>query len=273
MYNISFNAYKIALKLSLDSVTSFFKLGKLLSWEKYVVLKEKQISSVLKYRASNKYVYIFQFGCICFVNFSYDEIHLFLKYIQSLLGTLDHSLFLKYYEVHEIEIINDSLCKLNVGSCSTFIYQEFILDIVSIVLTKSIELEKINTDIDTLLDESEQYIYNLYSGKLRPNSKKFASAITKMIRFEYYSIHGIEIFNHGYNKNNTHNIDEIYKLLTQYYELLERFKISQRKIQDLNIIIRTYSKLSYKNYETKLYWFEIFLLGICPLFYIIKLIH
>lgn len=81
MDSINFSCYLIAPKLPLNKLVEFFKMHRHLSWEEYIVLKGMHLEPILKYATEHKQVYLFEFGCVTFVNFSHAEIHVFIDYL------------------------------------------------------------------------------------------------------------------------------------------------------------------------------------------------
>ncbi|MCX7921506.1 MAG: RMD1 family protein [Clostridia bacterium] len=264
-----FRGYKIAPRLSLKQIVAFFKLQKPLSWQDYVVLEESHIDTVLKYKSTGKKVYLFQFGCVCFVNFEQQEVFSFLEYIESIIGVFDYNLFSKYNEDHIVKIDDNGMCKVWRTSETLYPYKDYIPHIVSVILAKSIELYKLELDVTGLLDKAENFfIFYPRRGRLYANKKRFIAITSQILRFEHESIDHIRILERSLTGNQSIISREIYDYLAQFYELNSRFDILENKINNLRSIIKTCSTLSYRRSQVRLLKLEVFLLALFPLFHI-----
>lgn len=271
MEKIHLISYKISAQLPLKEIARFFQMHGNLKWSEYILLEEKHLEVVFKYRLTNKQVYLFQFGCITFINFSINEISAFLEYLTSLAVKVDQNLFTKFNEEHVLGISMSGMCKLWDDNSKNYKFDPKIIEILSIVLAKSVALHKIEADLNNLLDEAERFIYRLQKGWLGINSRRLTSIVAKILRFEYESIHNIRIYDRTF-ATDTLQAKEIYDALEEHYELYERFDIIENKIEDLRSVIHSYSTLSYKSTENRQYVFEIFLLVLFPLVHILQYI-
>lgn len=269
MKTIHLNSFKIFTKLPLNKIAAFFKMLRPLSWKEYIVLKGQHLEMILKHSIEGKQVYLFEFGCITFVNLDSDEIRIFLEYIESIIGKLDYMSFAKFYERHLLYMENDEACRLWKEDDRIFLYQESILPIVANILAKSTALSKIEGEVNVLLDDAENFIKKLQIGQLYLNSKEFQEINTKILRFQYDIINTIRILDRTSSGNSNRLSMEISDALSTYYELQDRVDIIQSKIDDLQRVMKSYSTLSFKQNENRLYWFEIFLLVLFPLSHIL----
>lgn len=260
MEPVYFKSYKISLKLPLDKVEAFFNLDKPLNWKEYVTLDTNHLSKILQYNAKSKIVYLFKYGCVCFVNFNENEIYIFLQYIDSIIGSVNFYLFSKFNENHS-EYIDDTK---SVSCNAAYIH------IVCIILAKSVELNKLETDLEELLDKAEKLISFLQSGKLHIN-KKLTLIASRILRLEYHYANNIKIFERTMYDDDNIELRASFDKLSTYYELDERRKVIQSKMEDIRNIFTTYSSLSYNQSESRTYWFEIALLSLFPLSYVLDI--
>jgi len=250
----------------LQKIAAYLEMSFPISWKDYIVVKGKHLDMILKYKTSSKQVYLFEFGCVTFVNFEGDEIRVFLEHLESVTGILNSEYFAKYYETHTIKVYNNGECKLWKGNADYVEYNDYIIPIVCTVLSRSVALSKIEADASQLLDQSESIITFLQKGKLRASTKRLASITAKIMRFEYDSIGNIKVLERSSLIDQSIEARSIYDILADHFELGERFEIIKNKCDELQKIIKTYSSLSYNNAENKLLLFEVFLLLLFPLF-------
>ena len=265
MQIINLNSFKVSPKLPLGKISSYFNIHRPLVWKDYILLEGSHLDMIFKYDTGARQIYLFEFGCAVFIDFSLDEIRYFLDFIKSLADKIDNDLFTSYYESHTLEIDEKNMCYLWKVNTEPLPYTGEILSILSLILAKSTALSQIEADTANLLNEAEGFISYLQKGKLRANTKRFASAFSKVLRFEFQSINSIGILDRLVEGNENTMQKEIYDLLAEYYELNDRYQIIQSKIYELKDIVNYYSTLSYNNNEKRLLIFEIFLLALFPL--------
>mgnify|MGYP001245896558 CR=1 FL=1 len=271
MEKISFNCFKIASRLPLDRVASHFEIQRPVSWQNYILLESGRLDRVFKFKGPQKQAYLFDFGCVVFINFDLESMKHFIGYLDSITGNIDYSFFARYSDSHVIEIMQDGICSLWHGSDRRIEYFEGIITVVSLALAKSTALMHIENRLASMLDESERFIEFLQKGRLGTKSRKFVKVATKVLRFEYETINNLRIFDRFVPLSDRPAAEkEAYKIMEEYYELLERFEIIESKIEDLKGIIRRYHYLSQNTIESRLIIIEIFLLALFPLSYFLK---
>lgn len=268
-----FNCFKIAPRLPLATVASYFGLNTPLPWENHLVLKGSRLETILKYQNTSKQVYLFDFGCLTFVNFDAQEIRVFLDYLRSITGKVDNNLFASFHEGHTLYIGEKKLCKLWKDAEEAVAYDESILSIVAMILAKSVALSKIEKDVAELLDQAEGLLLSLQKGKLPPGARKFSKVIGSMLRFQYDTIYSVKIFDRPASIDCRVWSRDIYDSLAGYYELYDRFDIVNSKMDDLKTITSSYSMLTHNHNERRLLLFEIFLLALFPLFHIADILR
>lgn len=279
MNTVRFISYKISSGIDLKKVATFFGLSTSRSWENCIILDEQQLAEVYKYKLPSKKIYIFEFGCIAFENFHTDETNKFLKYLQLIIGNLDYKALARYRESLAINISEDHSVSLWKGSARTFPYSDGLAGIIAVALAKSVALSKIESDVDLLLDEAETFLMilsenkkpvtKLQSGTFNTDTRKFASIMAHILRFEYDSAVGIRIFDRPSVTNRDLTLRGAYDELASYYELEDRYDVLEKKANELRKIARSYSVLRYWRQEGRLLLFEIFLLVLFPLSYIV----
>lgn len=270
METISFISFKIAPKLHLARIASFFNIYKSLSWKEWIMLDEGHLELVFKSRVPDKAAYLFEFGCVTFVNFNNDEIRIFIKYLESIVGTIDYNLFGSYFASHSLKVTEERSCKICETSDQYIEYDDKIRNIVAVILAKSIALSKVELDLNELMERSEVFITDLQKGNLHLNSKKSIKKISQVVKFEYNSVHSIRIFDRPSHKSHLGSLDEAYDCLAEYFEFQDRFGIVQSKVSDLRNIVEIYSTMSFRQNEQSLYILEIILLALFPLSYAIR---
>lgn len=270
METIRFISYKIASKIDLKKKAAYFRLPEPQSWEDFIVLGENQLSELFRYRMSSKKSYIFEYGCVVFVNFEPIETGDFFKKIRLISSELDYEMLAGYSESHTITVSDDNTTSLWKASKKRIRNTDGLTDIVAVVLAKSAALSREETQAGLLLDEAERFIIKLQKGALNINKRNFSSAIAHMLRFEYESAASIKVFDRPSEVARNLLLREAFDELAEYYELEDRYDVLEKKIAELRKIIRSYSVLRYNRQEKRLLLFEIFLLLLFPAFRILE---
>lgn len=273
MRTIRLKSCKIGPSISLEKTASYFQMKKSTIWREYVRLTGKHLEEILKRKCHGLCeVYLFEFGCITFVNFDEIEIQMFLEFFEGMVEAIDYSMVARYADTHTIEIEEDSTFKPWSGSPDSYPYDESVIPLFAAILAKSTALNKIEIDVDDNLDESGKYIEYLRRGRLRPSKKSLAVFISKFLKFEYESINNIRIFDRSVMGPDSMNYRELYDSLAEYYELYDRFDVIQSKISSLHSTMKAYNALSYRQTSNRIYMLEIFLLGLFPVVGVVRMI-
>lgn len=267
---IKIKSVKVAPFFSLDKIVELFGIPMQFKWDNYIILSGSNLDLALKYNTKGKHVYIFKYGCISFVNFEDEEIYTFIKYIESIGAKINYSLFYKYYDVHNIEVLPNNRIKLWQSDNAEYDYSDDLIHTISVILSKSTELDRIESDLNKLLDDAEQFITFLQKGRLVFYRRRSSLLISKILRFKYDGIHNIRVLDRpGFVEQSMH-LKVIYASLSKYFELDERLEIVKGKMTSLHEILNLYSSLSFNQSETRLILFEIFLLALFPAFHIFE---
>lgn len=273
MRTIRFKSCKIGPGISLEKTAAYFQMRKSTIWREYIRLTGKHLEEILKRKCHDLCeAYLFEFGCITFVNFDEPEIQMFLEFFEGMVDVIDYTMVARYAETHTIEIGEDSAFRPWGESEETYPYDESVIPLFAAILAKSTALNKIEIDVDDNLDESGKYIEYLRRGRLRPSKKALSVFISKFLKFEYESINNIRIFDRSAMGPDSMNYRELYDSLAEYYELYDRFDVIQSKIGSLRSTMKAYNALSYRQTSNRIYILEIFLLGLFPVVGVVRMI-
>lgn len=270
MKRIFFSAYKISRRIPISTISACFGTSAPQSWEHVTIIGNSSLDRIFMHATQSKQVLVYDFGCIVFVNFYSDEINTFLLYLESIIGNLDYTSFVKFNETHEIRVYSDGSFSLYASHPLLQDYNDSIIPVAAAVLAKSTALNYIEAEVDMLLDKTDNIINQMQKGHLRAKHKRYASLITQILRFNYESAGSIRIFDRPLYANATIQSRKVYDTLAVYYELYDRFSILRKKAEELWKISRSYSNLSAQQRENRLVLFEVFLLALFPLSYLFR---
>lgn len=260
---IIYNTFKASSKFPLIQLASYFNI-KLEGWKEYIKIDDKILEKVFRYESAYKSVYIYRYGCITFVNFKQYEIQFFLEYLSKIYIELDNKLLSRFSETH-IMTVEDGLVSIWEDSEIVYPYNEILVDIAATVLAKSVELNKIETELNHVLDESENLINYLNVGRLRANTKKVISIIGQCTRFKYRTIESVRLLDRPPEFDKSIETRKILSDISNIYELDDRYLDVVSRTDVLDSITEEYFNFKHNQSERRLLMFEILLLAIFPL--------
>lgn len=264
MKTIRFRSLKVGPSILLEKPVSFFRMQRTSTWKEYIVLGPADLEQVLKRPCREEQAYLFEFGCVCMVNFSEGDKEVFLEFLAGMVEALDYSMIARFGESHVLQVDDGGQFRPWADSALSFEYNAEVPPVVATILAKSAAMNKIELDISSNLDEFGAYIDYLKRGRLRINKKGLSVMVTKFLKFEHESIGSVRIFDRSIPDSYSRLSRELYDALAEHYELNDRFEVLRSKIGSLRSTMKTYNSLSYRQSENRLYLFEIFLLGLFP---------
>ena len=255
------NCYKIASRPNLQLAAAFFHIAGYNENSDYLLLKPEHIQAILRTDSTNKYSWLFRLGSICLVNFDTAETYKLLRHLEATGIKTDFDLFSTFNEQHVVEYAGDEPAR--------FIR---VLELNAVVMAKSIELRRLETLVDAIVDRSERFILDLQKGVSNPNSSGFIHTHAAIIKLQLEIINNLKLLDRPSVCGYELFCKEVYDEASRGFELERRFEILQQKMANLNEVLEPYRNLGFVHKEQKLYLMEIFLLALFPLFHLVNFI-
>lgn len=263
MSNVSFKAVSLCNEINLNSIAAHFGIKKKFEWEDFVRLNENHLKGVLK-EPETKNVLIFAFGSVVFVNMLHHEIVDVIHYLATIDSRLDNTKF-EFYDDYNLLFDNsiedlpteESYTNESLTVKESAFYQ---MEIISIVLAKSVALEKIEAGIEILLDEIEVVMERLQKGNLTFRDQKTAKISARILGFKYNTLSSIMILDKPDITWNNSNAEDLYQHLAHLFELDERYSKIQQKSNTLMDIVQVFSSLTQHRKSNSLEWIIIILI-------------
>lgn len=263
MTHIHFKAVSLCNEINLNALAAHFGIKKKFEWEDFLRLNATQLKGILK-ENDNKYVNIFAFGSLVFVNLQHHEIMDVLNYLTSVeprLGNANFDFSDDYMlDVRSVEEIGDDEAHFTNDAMITTEYGHYQMDILSVVLAKSVALEKIETDIEILLDEIELVINAMQTGHLSVRDEKIAGISARILGFKYNTISSIMILDKPDLTWNNEKAETLYSAMSHLFELDERYNKVQMKSETLMDIVQVFTTFTQHKRSNMLEWMIIFLI-------------
>ena len=247
----NFQAIVAGNEINLSAIASHFGINKKFKWEDALVLSGNALNGLLK-NTENKYVYIYHFGSIVFINMEFHEIQDIVKYLKTIDKNLKIDNIQKYTDDYRLEVSPENEYSLGNEAMTASVFEEYYLDIVSMILAKSISLEKVEFETDKLLDNIEDVIGFLEQGKLNMSDKELAKTTAKVIRFKYNTISNLMLFEKPSAAWNNEDIERFFMEMMDLFDLEDRYTKITRKTEILRNITEVFGSLSHEKRATKL---------------------
>ena len=254
IYSASYSCYKVSLEPNLHRVAEFFKVPFSGIDLDAVVFEPEHVGAVLKFETPGKMVWLFKWGCICFINFETSETSRFLKSLQSTYGSIDYTLFTKYNENYSLTLEET----LEPAALSN------ILKLYAMVLAKSTELKYLGEKLDFIYDRAERLVFDLQRGLPKPTSRVLKKMTLSIVKMQLTAVNTLKVLDRP-NDFDDLKLKNTYSSALKTFEIPKRYETIQTKITTIIEIITPYQKLGFNQRETRLLFFEVLLLILFPL--------
>lgn len=260
MNSADFTAYVLAKEINLNTLAQHFGMNKKYRWEDPLVLKDVNLSGVIN-NPTDKYVYIFYFGSLVFINFTHHEMMDVVKYLRKMDVELNDIAPYTFQDDFKLISNRDKEFTVNFASVNVESFNNYHLEIVSTILAKSVALEKIESDMNKLFDDIEDIIDLLDKGRFNISDRLLAKTSARILRYKFNSISYIMLL----DKPDITWVDEeagnIYAELGRLFELEERYQVVFQKSETLMDITQSFAGLTHATRGTRLEWMIIILIA------------
>ena len=251
--------FSLCNEINLNKLAAHFGISRKFKWEEHLTLDKRQLTGILK-ATEDKLVKIFSFGSAVFVNMEHHEIVDTVNYLKNIEKNLINASF-KYQDDYTI-VVNDEEPSLHFEFFNVNNYEDYHLNMLSIVLAKSVALERVEEGIDNLLDEIEEIIAKLERGKLAINDAKLAKTVATILRFKFNIISNLMLLDKPAITWVNQESENLYMNLAELFELSERYEKIKGKSETLMDITEVFTTMTYQKRGNTLEWMVIILIAI-----------
>ncbi|MDD7794406.1 RMD1 family protein [Clostridium sp. 'White wine YQ'] len=251
MTKFHFTSRAICSEFNITKISNYYNIIKKVKWEEPLILKEQNLGSLGN--SQNKMVYIYYFGSIVFVNFTRKEIDEFIENIRSIPQSIKSiNKDMRYDCLEEYDIVSDKSEEAEMGFevYNTKDIENYHLDMTALVLAKSVALETIENRVSEVLDEVEKIIVSLRKGKVNLRGKKAAAIIGRVLSFKHTTISYIMLLDKPDITWKNQDAEIFFNDIADLFELDERYKVLNAKIQSLLDTIEIFADLSHTRTST-----------------------
>lgn len=252
-----FTAYSLGSELNLDLLAEHFGINKKYKWEDYLILSPKNLEGIL-HSPDEKQAIVFPFGTIVFINMAFHEIVDFCKYLSTIdpdMSKVSFDFTDEYLLEEETESEEDFYEYLSVQKI-----QNYHVQILAVVLAKSVALERVEAGISKMLDEFEPIIRKLENGNLNLKEKRIAELSAQVLNFKFNTISYVMLLDEPDITWNSQDASDLYRKLSKVFELSDRYEKMKAKTNTLMDIISVFNELTHQKKGDYLEWTVIILI-------------
>lgn len=252
-----FTAYSLCSEINLDTLASHFGINKKYKWEDYLILKPKNLEGILM-GTEEKQAIVFPFGTIAFVNMGFHEIVDLCNYLSKVdtnMATVSFDFSDEYLLEEESETEDDVYEYLSVKKI-----QNYHVQILAVVLAKSVAIDRVESGISKMLDEFEPIIRKLEMGNLNLKEKRIAQLSAQVLNFKFNTISYVMLLDEPDITWNSQDASDLYRKLSKVFELNDRYEKIKAKTNTLMDIISVFNELTHQKKGDYLEWTVIILI-------------
>ncbi len=254
-----FTAFAIGGEIDLNRLTAQLGIDRKYRWEEPMRLNP--VTFTPSAPTDTVWVYLFYFGGIVFLNCSDDIVALCIDGLKQHLLQLKEQPQLPFREDYEL-MINPAAEPSITNDCALMPeFNQYLLEIICFVITKSVALERIEEDVDSVFDEVGDMIGRLGHGLLELSDKQLAKLASSILAFKYKSIGHIMILDKPEITWNNEEADRFYLFISNLFELRPRYQEIKHKSETLLDITDVFSGLSHARRAARLEWIIIILIA------------
>lgn len=257
-----FRTVVFSKEININKIANQFNIFKKYKWEDPFILKSSDLNGIIEDIGNEKYIYMFSFGSCVFINMNDNEIKRFIEYIEEENKNgeyirVNRSYIEKFYDDFSLEINEKEKDVILDEKIIISELKDNYLDIISIVLAKSVALERVEHEIFKIFDKFEPTLDVLESGKLKIKDKYLAKQAASILNFKYETVSYIMIDDTPDLVWQNSELAVLYEKLSKFFDLEDRYESVIHKIDILMTILDNFTNLVHAHRATMLEWWII----------------
>ena len=271
MRDSRFTAFTLAGELDLNRLGSQLGCVRKYRWEEPMLLDPVTFRPLSAGRTEAHQVYLYYYGGVVFLNCDEGMVRDFAAGMAGFTEAFREFPNVKYQEHYSLKVRAGEELEIGNDGAVVPVYDRAFIDIIAFVIAKSVALERIEEQVDTVLDEMEVLIAQLGQGKLNIPDKRLALLASKILNFKYRSISFIMVLDKPDITWDNQEADRLYLTMANLFELNQRYNEIKHKSETLMDITEVFSSLSHAKRASQLEWIIIVLIFIEIVIYLIQL--
>lgn len=238
MNDLKFKTYAFTNEIDLNKIAVECNIKKKYTWEEPLILQDAILERIIGEQAcQNEKILVFSFGSIVFINSNIGHTETFMKYIKKIKPEIDIEHFERFQDDYALHITEGEEVDFTDKYVQIASKELFYPELVSIIIAKSVALERIEEQLGKILDNIESKIDNLEKGKLKIGNKELAKTTSRIVRHEYNTIAYIMILDKPDITWVNSDAAHFYEKMSEFFELNDRYEVIKRKTEILKSIV------------------------------------
>jgi len=257
-----FTAFAVAGELDLNRVGSHLGIIRKFRWEEPLLLHPATFQPLAGDHSEQQQVYLYYFGGVVFLDCTDEIIRDFSREMAKITENFKGFPNIKYQEHYSLRIESGGALTIT-NDCAVMPHPDrAFIDIIAFVIAKSVALERIEAQVDKVLDEMEGLIALLDQGRLGIPDKRLAKLASKILNFKYRSIAYIMVLDKPEITWDNPEANRLYLTMANLFEMNQRYLDIRHKSETLMDITEVFTSLSHARRSSRLEWIIIILIAI-----------
>ncbi|MDD2494016.1 MAG: RMD1 family protein [Tissierellia bacterium] len=246
MEDLVFKTYAVTNEINLNKIAEECNIKKKYTWEEPLMLYGDILKNIIEEDISeNEKIFVFSFGSIVFINSTPEHIEKFMVYMKKIESDIDIENYKRFNDDYALHIAEGAEIDLTDDYVQIPEIELFYPELISIVIAKSVALERIELQLGKILDDLESKIDNLEKGNLKIGNKELAKITSRIVRHEYNTIAYIMILDKPDVTWVNSDAGYFYEQMSEFFELNDRYEIIKQKTEILKSIIDGFASISH----------------------------
>ncbi len=261
MNDLRFKTYAVTNEIDLNKIAVECNIKKKYTWEEPLILQDSDLERIIGEQAEeSEKIMVFSFGSIVFVNSNIAHTEIFMKYLKKIKPEINIENYIRFQDDYAIDLTDGEKIDFTDKYVEIPSRELFYPELVSIVIAKSVALERIEEQLGKILDTIEGKIENLEKGKLNIGNKELANTTSKIVRHEYNTIAYVMILDKPDITWVNRDAAYFYEQMSEFFELNDRYEVIKSKTEILKSIVDGLADISSSIKGLKLEWIVIILI-------------
>jgi uncharacterized Rmd1/YagE family protein len=272
MESFRFIAFALGGELDLNKLSASLGIVRKFRWEEPMTLNPLTLQMQAEAGSGEPQVYLYFFGGVVFVNCDDRLIREFSRNLEKVTELFRGFPNLQYQEDYALRIQEDGTFAVANDYTVMPRSERAFIDIIASVIAKSVALERIEEQVDALLDEIEGMITLLGQGKLNIPDRRLAQLASKILNHKYRSIAYVMVLDKPEITWENQEADRLYLAMANQFEISLRYQEIKHKSETLMDITEVFSSLSHARRSSQLEWIIIILIFIEIVIYLLQIL-
>lgn len=236
MKSLKFKTYAVTNEIDLNKIAVECNIKKKYTWEEPLILQGEILKRIINDPQEDEIVLVFSFGSLVFINSNKDHIDKFMVYIKRIKPDIDIDNYERFHDDYALQIDQGQEIEFTDDYVSIPQMELFYPELISVIIAKSVALERIEFQLSNILDDLESKIINLEKGKLNIGNKELAKLTSRIVRHEYNTIAYVMILDKPDITWINMNAEDFYQQMSEFFELNDRYEVIKSKTEILKSI-------------------------------------